>query len=211
MPIRLILEGEKILESPFTIFKSNVSEEDFWNFASEDIKCELIDGVLIIHSPANQEHEDIFSLLLTLFRYYLVNTGIGKVFGSRFVMHLSEKWNPEPDLLVILNDKLDNLESGKLQGPADLVVEILSESTRKTDIEDKIPHFLNEGVQEAWIIDPENKAITLRWNDGEMIYQDPDSAEVIASRILPGLRIPVAWIWNRASHPTKEDLQELIG
>lgn len=211
MTIRLILEGEKVLESPFTIFKRNVSEDEFWSFADEDIKCELVDGVLIIHSPADQDHEGIFSLLISLFRYYLVNTGFGKVFGSRFVMRLSEKWNPEPDLLVILGDKLKNLEHGRLRGPADLVVEILSDSTRKTDLEAKIPHYIDEGVGEAWVIDPENRTITLRWKGGERAYSDPESTEVVASRVLPGMRLRVQWIWKRDPHPSSDDLRELVG
>ncbi len=211
LTIRLIFEGEKVLESPFTIFKRNVSEDEFWSFADEDIKCELIDGVLIIHSPANQDHEDIFALLISLFRYYLVNTGLGKVFGSRFVMRLSEKWNPEPDLLVILNDKLKNLEHGKLRGPADLVIEILSDSTRKTDLDEKIPHYIDEGVQEVWIIDPENHTITVRWKDGENKYADPASLEVIVSRVLSGMRLRVQWLWKRDSHPSRDDLQQIIG
>jgi Uma2 family endonuclease len=211
MTILLKFEGGKVLEPLFTIFKQDSSEEEFWSFANEDIKCELKDEVLVIDSPANQKHEDIFSLLLTLFRYYLVNTGLGKAFGSRFVMRLSERWNPEPDLLVILKNKLENLEGGRLQGPADLVIEILSDSTRKTDLEEKIPHFLSEGVQEIWIIDPANESIVVEWVDGEISYYDPMSTDVIASRVPRSLHIRVEWIWARDLHPTKEDLQDLLG
>jgi Uma2 family endonuclease len=208
--IKLILEGEKVLESPFTIIKNDVSEEEFWNFANEDIKCELIDGVLIIQSPANQEHEDIFSLLMTLFRYYLVNTKKGKVFGSRFVMRLSEKWNPEPDLLVVLSENLDNLEKGRLVGPADLVVEILSESTRKSDLKKKIPHFIKSGVQEVWVIDPEKKEITIHGKDGEKMYKNPGSEQIISSNVLPSMSIKAKWIWERDNHPTDEDFKFLV-
>ena len=51
----------KEIEGPFILFKQNTTEQEFWEFADEDVDCELINGVLVIHSPANDEHEDIFA------------------------------------------------------------------------------------------------------------------------------------------------------
>ena len=44
--------AEKKVEPPFIIFKPQVTEKEYYEFATEDISCELIDGMLIIHSPA---------------------------------------------------------------------------------------------------------------------------------------------------------------
>ncbi len=82
---------DKIIYPPFTILKHDVSEEEFFEFSTEDISCELIDGVLIIHSPASLQHENIFQLLLTLLRLFLDKTNYGKVIGSRFPMRFGKK------------------------------------------------------------------------------------------------------------------------
>jgi hypothetical protein len=58
--------SEKTLKPPFLLMKPGVSEEEFFEFATEDISCELIDGMLMIHSPASIQHERIFKFLLVL-------------------------------------------------------------------------------------------------------------------------------------------------
>jgi Uma2 family endonuclease len=210
LTLTLKFQNEKYIESPFTIIKQNVSEEEFWAFANEDIKCELLDGALIIHSPANSEHEDLFSYLMTLFRIYLDDSKLGKVFGSRLVMKLSNKWSPEPDLMIITPDKYKNLKNGRFEGPADIVIEILSESTRETDINKKLPEFLNKGVKEVWIIDPKEKTVTLHSADYVHEYKDPNSEVIIKSLVLPDFKLKINWIWDRDKFPTSVIIKNLI-
>ncbi|MEX2719171.1 MAG: Uma2 family endonuclease [Candidatus Sigynarchaeum springense] len=204
------LEDDKVIESPFILFKLNVSEDEFWSFAHEDLNCELLDGVLVIHSPANQEHEDIFGYLYTLFRLYLDITGNGKVLGSRFVMHLAPKWNPEPDILVVKPEKFSNLKESRLEGPADLIIEILSDATRDVDLNKKLPYYLTSGVGEVWIVDPDSKKITIHGTGRVESYSDPDSTEIIRSKIFPDLAIQVRWIWNRNDYSAMKMSKELV-
>jgi len=170
----------------------------------------LLDGVLVIHSPANQEHEDIFGYLYTIFRLFLEMTGNGKVLGSRFVMRLAPKWNPEPDIMVVKPEKCNNLKDGYLEGPADLVVEILSDATRDVDLNKKLPYYLKSGIGEIWIIDPESKKITINSTERVESYSDPHSAEIIRSNAFPDLAIQVRWIWNRQDHPAIKVTKELV-
>ena len=67
MTILLKFQEERIFEKEYIILQPDITEEEFWTFANEDTHCELIDGVLVIHSPASEEHEDIFCHLLTIF------------------------------------------------------------------------------------------------------------------------------------------------
>lgn len=210
MTITLKLQDNKILEGPYIIYKQNVSEKEFWEFANEDIKCELIDGVLVIHSPATPEHEDIFAYLLTILRIYLDKTKTGKVFGSRLVMRLNESWNPEPDLIVIKPEKYPHLSTGRLDGPANLVMEILSESTRSNDIEKKIPQYLKLGVEEVWIIDPLRKQIQVKTATKEIHYYDSKSDEIIESVVISNLQLHVRWIWDRETYPTSDVIIEIM-
>ena len=201
----------KEITGPFILLKQNSTEKEFLAFANEDVDCELIDGVLVIHSPANNEHEDIFSYLMTIFRLFLDATGRGQVRGSRFVMRLSDKWSPGPDILVITPEKYTNIKESRLEGPADLVVEILSESTREIDLEKKLPKFLTSGVQEVWIIDPKEHVISIHYNNGESLkYDDPSSTITITSNVLPELQLAVRWIWNREQYPTSHVIKKIL-
>lgn len=210
LTITLKIEEDRVIESPFILFKHDVSEEEFWSFAHEDLNCELLDGVLVIHSPANQEHEDIFGYLYILLRQYLEASKEGKVFGSRFVMRLSDKWDPEPDLLVVKPDRFGSLKEGRLEGPANMIIEILSETTREVDLTKKLPRYLESSIEEVWIIDPKNRAITVHTKDHHTEYTDPKSAQIITSVVFPGLKLRVQWIWSREEYPTIKIINEII-
>jgi len=67
---------EKTLKPPFLLIKPEVTEKEFFEFANEDVPCELIDGMLMIPSPVSIAHERIFKLLLILFDHYLKKTSI---------------------------------------------------------------------------------------------------------------------------------------
>ncbi|MBD3253892.1 MAG: hypothetical protein GF383_02315 [Candidatus Lokiarchaeota archaeon] len=64
VPSRLNLKGDD-----YILMKFNVSEDQFWEIANEDSNFELINGVLIIHSPAPTEHEELFGYLNFVLRF----------------------------------------------------------------------------------------------------------------------------------------------
>lgn len=189
--------------------KPGVSEEEFWELANEDSDYELIDGVLIIHSPASEEHEDIFAHLTTILRFYLQEYKLGKLYGSRFVMRLSPKWNPEPDIMIITPPNYNKIEKTRLEGPADIVIEILSKATKETDMTKKLPKYLEAGVKEVWIIDPEERAIKIITSQEELTWKDTQSEEILTSKVLKDLKLKVKWIWERENYPSNEIIKQL--
>lgn len=205
VPNRLILKGDDYL-----VMKFNVSEKEFWEIANEDSNFELINGVLIIHSPASTEHEDIFGYLNLILRYYTEQSGKGKIFGSRLVMRLSEKWNPEPDLMLILPAHYDRIKETRIEGPADLVIEILSPSTREIDLTKKVPYYKQAGVGEIWIIDPENQDFKIFWLTGEKKWNKDNADNYIESKVLAELKLKPIWIWEREKYPPNKIIEEII-
>jgi len=198
------------LKGDYIVLKPSVTEEQYWALANEDTNFELIDGVLVIHSPAWTQHEEIFRQLLTILSFYLEETNLGKVYGSRLAMRLSEKWDPEPDLMIVFPSKYDNVTETHLEGPADIVIEILSPATRELDLEKKIPRFLDAGVMEVWVIDPDNQIIDLISKDGTLEWTDPNSSEYLQSKCLPGLPLRIKWIWQRKEYPSNVIIREII-
>ena len=61
----------------------------------------------------------------------------------------------QPDLLFVSRGRESIITEDNIQGAPDLVVEILSESTRRTDELIKRNLYEKHGVREYWIIDPE--------------------------------------------------------
>jgi Uma2 family endonuclease len=60
----------------------------------------------------------------------------------------------EPDILFIANVHLERLLENRLDGPADLVVEVISTESLRRDREDKYKEYREAGILEYWVIDP---------------------------------------------------------
>ncbi len=210
MAILLKFPKEVILEGEYIIFKPEVTEEEFWELSNEDTNYELIEGVLVIHSPASTEHEDIFSYLMTILRVYLEETKQGKIFGSRYVMRLDKKWSPEPDLMIIRPENYSNIKETRYEGPADIVVEITSKTTKDIDLNKKLPKYLEVGVKEVWIIDPEEKKISIHSKSDKKEWTDPKSTERLISNVLSELPIQIDWIWNRTKNPLNKIVKMIL-
>jgi len=198
----------KPIPEPYTIYVQNFNFERYIEYAHEDINCELLDGVLTIHSPASLEHELIFKFLLTLLDLYIQEKKLGLVVGSRFTMKLSSKWAPEPDIMYIAaSDIKDKLKETYLDGPATVIFEILSQSTREDDLNKKLPKYLASGVKEVWIIDPLEKHLTIYWKEANSnTYKEIEWA---ISKFIPGFRIKVDWLWKTKSISVIEKFREM--
>ena len=63
----------------------------------------------------------------------------------------------QPDILIVCDRK--KFKNGRVFGAPDFVVEVLSPSTRKKDIQIKTRKYRNAGVREYWMVDIEKEQI----------------------------------------------------
>jgi Uma2 family endonuclease len=199
------------LEPPYVIVKPGVSEEEFYRLADEDADWEYLDGRLLMHSPASDRHEDLFRFLLTLLSAYLDERGGGVVRGSRYPMRLDERWSPEPDLLVVRDSRRHLLTPRRLEGPADLVIEIASESDPSLDEREKLPRYRQAGVEEVWLVDPFAKRLMASVRGGSGYAARTLATGRLEASALPGFWIEVAWLWRDRLPSTVACLREILG
>lgn len=202
----VITYNNKPLPEPFTVYIPGFNFSRYMEYANEDIDCELIDGVLVIHSPASLEHELIFKFILNILDLYTQRNGLGIVVGSRFTMRLSESWAPEPDVMFIEKGNADRLGETFLDGPATAVFEILSPSNREDYLTKKIPGYVKMGVKEVWIIDPVEKHVTINSGTKRMVISDDAWA---ISSVINGFKIRANWLWNVEKISVLEKLGEI--
>ena len=112
--------------------------------------------------------------------------------------------------MIILPPKYSNIMETHLEGPADIVIEILSPATRELDLTKKVPTFLAAGVQEVWVIDPEHQAIFLHSQEETVEWTDPATPEFLHSKVLPNLPFRINWIWQRDKYPLNEIVKEIL-
>ncbi len=174
-----------------------MTSEEFFRYAPEDQKAELIDGVMIVHSPPLVIHEKLFRFLFRLLAAYVEDHDLGEVLGSRTPVGLDVDQTFEPDIFFIARERADILESKGVFGAPDLVIEILSAGTVRYDRGPKFRAYERAGVRELWLIDPYGPAGTefYQLQGTRFVPIMPDGDGILRSVAVSGFWINVTWLW----------------
>jgi Uma2 family endonuclease len=199
------------IEPPYLIVKPGLTEEDFYRLADEDSDWEFLDGRIVMHSPASNRHEALFGFLLTLLNAYVGEQGGAVVRGSRYPMRLDADWSPEPDIMVIRHGHCDRMLRKYLDGPADLVIEIASDSDPRLDLREKFPRYRDAGVDEMWLIDPFSEQVRAETRSGGAYETAVVTGGRLGSVVVPGFWIDVAWLWQEELPAPWHCLRVLLG
>ena len=168
------------------------TSEDYWNLPDGE-RAELIDGQLYNMAPPSRIHQKLVSeLTQTIGSHIKSKSGSCEVYPAPFAVNLNadDKTYVEPDIAVIC-DK-NKLTDRGCSGAPDLVIEIVSPSSRKMDYSTKNALYSDAGVREYWIVDPAKERTT--------IYRyEEDAAPIIVPFDMPiavgiysGLQITIA-------------------
>src|SRR5215470_15217000 len=87
----------RTVDLPYTVHVKDVTEEMFDELVDEDMKAELLDGVMIVHSPASPRHNRIAGFLRNLMGSFGEETEQGNVFGPDDLVHLATGRRFAPD------------------------------------------------------------------------------------------------------------------
>ncbi len=192
------------------MIKPGVSEAEFYRLAGEDSDWEYLDGRMVM-APVSHRHESVFRFLLTLLSAYVDERGGGMVLGSRYPMRLDERWSPEPDILVVRSERRHLLHPQRLEGPADLVIEIASEADPALDVREKLPRYRAAGIPEMWLIDPFATSLRAESREADGYSTRNLSAGRLDSAVLPGFWLRVEWLWQSDLPSTMRCLREILG
>ncbi len=185
---------------------------EFWEWAPETQKAELIDGALIVHSPASDIHEGLFGFLFSLLRGFVEERGLGVVRGSRTAVELAPDQVYEPDILFVAQEHLNLIHAKGIAGAPDLVIEILSMSTAPYDRGAKLRGYERAGVCELWLIDPYGPAGTEFYHlEGtRYVPVSPDANGILRPVAVPDFWLDVNWLWPRESFISIREALEQI-
>ncbi len=164
---------------------------------------EWVYGVVIAMSPVSIPHDQLGRFLAAVFSVYLELTTGGMVFQDPVVMKAAPDLpGRQPDIQLVLPDRLHLVKQTEVAGPANLVVEIVSPESVDRDRGRKFKEYERGGVQEYWILDQDRKEALfyVRGDDG-LFHSRPPVDGVYTSHVLPKLRLPVSLFWQE-QYPT---------
>lgn len=177
---------------------------------------EIIGGKKIMAPAANATHNVLGGRLYMCIGTYLDAKDLGYCFTDSADVHFPDGSLFKPDFSVVLKEREQIINwRGDIYGSPDMVVEILSKSTRRNDLTIKKDTYEANGVREYWIVDPWMKSIDVYLlRDGKYFFDDEyilfDEAELemltdeekarvkyeVPVKILDGLTIPLKEIFK---------------
>jgi Uma2 family endonuclease len=193
------------------ISPGRMTYEEFLAWADEETRAEWVDGEVIFMSPVSRKHQDLGRFLLALLTHYVEAFRLGVLLYEPFQMKSAPDLpGRSPDLMFVANANLSRLQDTYLDGPADLVVEIISPDSRARDRGDKFYEYEQAGVREYWLLDPQRKQAEFYLLGEDGIYRQVFIAEdgIYRSVVLDGLWLKVEWLWQEPLPPLLEVLRE---
>lgn len=175
--------------------RRKLTYEDYVLFPEDGQRHEIIDGEHYVSPAPTPRHQIVSIELSSTLHAFVKSQRLGQVLAAPTDVLLSRHDVLQPDILFISNERASILTEKNIQGAPDLVIEILSPSTRRLDERLKLERYELLGVREYWIVDPAGRVEVFQV-DGEAFRQTAklsvEAEDVLTTPLLPGLQIPLA-------------------
>lgn len=173
-----------------------VTFDEFLDWLTEKTKADLIDWRIYIQSPPPDAHEKIFGFLITVLSAFASHRKLGIVRGSRTTLKFSEENGVQPDIVFISNASRSRVHPYYMDGAPEVVIEILSPSTRQLDRGKKMSLYAKHGALEYWQVDLENQfAEFFRNHGGAWLPMPVSDDDIFHSEVIPGFWLNTQWLF----------------
>ena len=169
------------------------TEEHYFALPDTNRYIELSEGELVMPPHPTRRHQVTVQELYIRLHIFVQERNLGEVYIAPLPVRLWPGKIREPDLLFMAREHRERI-SEQVFGPPDLVIEVISPSTRRTDRIEKAAEYIRAGIPEYWIIDPDARTVEIfilraevyellgRWGMGETAH----------SALLEGFQVAVS-------------------
>ncbi|HMD87313.1 MAG TPA: Uma2 family endonuclease [Terriglobia bacterium] len=134
---------------------TRLTYDDYCLLPNNGRRYEIIDGELFSSPSPGRAHQHMVTHLSASLGDCVNRVGEGEVYVGPFDVVFSRHDVVKPDILYVSKERASVVTEDNVQGAPDLVVEVLSATTAKVDRTTKLKLYARYGVQEYWLIDPE--------------------------------------------------------
>jgi Uma2 family endonuclease len=174
--------------------------EDLPDWELDGLRHELIGGEHVAEPSPIPRHQIVSMALSRLVGGWVEKKRLGCLMAGPVDVVFTPTDAVAPDLVFVARDRLDIIGEKYIHAAPDLLVEILSPSTRRRDEVVKRRLYEREGVGEYWVVDPVREMVKVyRLGEGGYRLDAELSAEAgdhLTSPLFPGLAIRLAEIFE---------------
>lgn len=168
-----------------------LSYEHLRQLPDDGNRYEILEGRLAVTPAPSTRHQSVVTALCgALLRAQQAGYGRAFVAPTDVVLHPVEA-AVEPDLLFVAAHRIEIITEKKIDGAPDLVIEVLSDSTRERDLGVKLRQYARHGVRWYWVVDPDTQQVRVfAWREGA--YEEQaclGSADRLESPLFPTIGI----------------------
>lgn len=181
---------------PQGAFKLTIDE--YRELPRDGKRYQLIEGEIDVTPAPRPRHQLIVGRVFAALHAF-GQTGAGLAFVSPVDVVLDEHSVVQPDLLFVRPGNREIVHDDALHGAPDLVVEVLSPSTRRTDVLVKARLYARFGVPAYWIVDPDlDRLEAFRLEEGAYsLKASATSPDVFRPADFPGLELALKDVFGR--------------
>ncbi len=169
---------------------SQLTYEDYLLFPDDGKRHEIIDGDHYVTPAPKTKHQKVSLNLTVALGSFVKQRGLGLVLAAPSDVILSDENVVQPDLLFVSTARATIVTEDNIRGAPDLVVEIISETTRKKDEVTKRKLYERFGVQEYWVVDPELETIKIfrraQQGYGRAVELNREANDILTTELLAG-------------------------
>lgn len=169
--------------------------DDFVQLPEDVRRHEVLAGELILSPSCHTRHQEVLLALLDQFGQQVDHPGHGVLVLGPIDVKLSHIDILQPDLLVVLPQHRERITETHIDGPPDLIVEIVSRGSARRDRGRKKDRYELHGVPEYWVVDPRANFVDQHILDGGRYRHAGRFTDAVDLHILPGVRIDLRPVW----------------
>ncbi len=172
--------------------------EDYATLPSDGRRWELIEGDFEVNPAPSPRHQTVSRRLQFELMKVLEESGIALVFNAPLDLILSDNDVVQPDLAILSSGRAHLVTERGIEGPPEIVVEIVSPNSRLLDRRVKKALYARFAVAEYWLVDPIGGHIELhRLGKAEYtLEQRFDRASTLETPSFPEVRVDLARVFR---------------
>ena len=158
------------MSTPMHIPKGKIvlTYEDYVLLPNDRNRYEILEGELTVTPAPSTKHQSASAKLFKLLSRHIDDRDLGKLFYAPIDLILDPTTILQPDLIFVFSAHQHIITERAIEGIPDLVVEILSPTTSRTDRVTKAQIYARHKVPAYWIVDPDQESIEIYLLEGDV-------------------------------------------